>query len=132
MSTGFTDEQEQELLKLVNKTNLLFFLFGVSRSLVLFVVLFCLFFFSPVLSVGCKLHGFRCGVRQNKGFKLGFIVSVSMNVCRWTSRRRQPASFFVLFVFLAFKEILPPPIMSAILSGFTSVTQQRKPVNVRG
>ncbi len=37
MSTGFTDEQEQELLKLTNKTILLFvFPFGVSRSLVIF------------------------------------------------------------------------------------------------
>lgn len=39
MSTGFTDEQEQELLKLTNKTILLFFFFsfsfGVSRSLVI-------------------------------------------------------------------------------------------------
>lgn len=62
MSTGFTDEQEQKLLKLTNKTILLFFSFsfGVTRSLVK----------SPVLSVGCELHGFRCGVRLNKGFKL--------------------------------------------------------------
>lgn len=38
MSTGFADEQEQELLKLTNKTKLFFFLFfsfGVSRSLVI-------------------------------------------------------------------------------------------------
>jgi len=36
MSTGFTDEQEQELLKLTNKTISFFFSFGVSRSLVIF------------------------------------------------------------------------------------------------
>lgn len=72
MSTGFTDKQEQELLKLTNKTILLFFYY--------FILVFVdLELFSPVLSVGCELHGFRCGVRKNKGFKLikGFIVSVS-------------------------------------------------------
>lgn len=71
MSTGFTDEQE--LLKLANKTNFFFFFFGVYR--------FCC---SPMLSVGCELHGFRCGVRfkkkkKKKGFILikGFFVRVS-------------------------------------------------------
>lgn len=75
MSTGFTDEQE--LLKLANKTIFFFlvssFCFGVYR--------FC---YSPMLSVGCELHGFRCGVRlkkkkRKKGFILikGFFVRVS-------------------------------------------------------
>lgn len=63
MSTGFTDEQE--LLKLANKTNFFFFsfCFGVYR--------FCC---SPMLSVGCELHGFRCGVRFKKKKKKGFIL----------------------------------------------------------
>lgn len=77
MSTGFTDEQE--LLKLANKTILLFFFLGFFVSSFCFgVYRFC---YSPMLSVGCELHGFRCGVRlkKKKGFILikGFFVRVS-------------------------------------------------------
>lgn len=77
MSTGFTDEQE--LLKLANKT--IFFFFFFVSSFCFGVYRFCC---SPMLSVGCELHGFRCGVRlkkkkRKKGFILikGFFVRVS-------------------------------------------------------
>lgn len=74
MSTGFTDEQEQELLKLTNKTILLFFfpfLFGVSRSLVIFSRAECW-----MRVAWLQMWG---EAKKNKGFKLikGFIVSVS-------------------------------------------------------
>lgn len=59
------------------KTILLIFLFGVARCL---VPIFLFYFFpSPsVLSVGRELHGFSCGVKQDKGLKQskGFIVRV--------------------------------------------------------